>query len=184
MIRFWGNSFLGASFALVKIFRISQTPSLGSILKIFTNTKQGKSEVSLSKLPPQILELFIKNILNSPSLAEGVRGWVKPPNPSLRGESQDLPKQSTLFRHTERSEVSKTLESSKKAEAMTNKRINKSNSPLQHCDSSDSMSSDLDSSLRNLRNFAQNDESSVDCFDFLQKSRNYKSHAQRHSLAF
>ncbi|MGX2983380.1 restriction endonuclease subunit S [Helicobacter sp. 23-1045] len=60
----------------------------------------------------------------------------------------------SLFCHTERSEVSKTRESKRQNESMIEKRINKLNSHLKHCDSGDSMSSDLDSSLVSL---AQND---------------------------
>ena len=60
------------------------------------------------------------------------------------------------FRHTERDkrEVSKPRESKSSNESMINKRIGKLDSHLQHCDSSDSISSDLDSSLVSL---AQND---------------------------
>ena len=74
---------------------------------------------------------------------------------SLRGESIDSPKQSIPNRHTERSEVSKTRESSKKAESMTDKRINELDLPLQHSDSYNLDSQDLDSSLVSL---AQNDK--------------------------
>ena len=78
---------------------------------------------------------------------------------SLRGESQDSPKQSTPNRLTSRSEVSKPRKSNKNGESMIDRRINESDSNLQHCDSSDSMSSDLDSSLVSL---AQNDENITD----------------------
>ena len=57
-------------------------------------------------------------------------------------------------RHTERSEVSKTRVSNKIAKSMIDKRINELDSPLQHCDSSNSTPCDLDSSLVSL---AQND---------------------------
>ena len=78
---------------------------------------------------------------------------------SLRGSVSEAKttKQSTLCRHTERSEVSKTRESNKNNESMIEKRINESNSPLQHCDSGNLDSRDLDSSLRTSC-FAQNDE--------------------------
>ena len=80
---------------------------------------------------------------------------------SLRGARSEAgaTKQSKLNCHTERSEVSKTRESSIPSESMTEKRINKSDSPLRHCDSYNLDSRDLDSSLNSR--FAQNDESSV-----------------------
>ena len=64
--------------------------------------------------------------------------------------------ESAPFRHTERSEVSKTHESKRQGESRTENRINKLDSTLQHCDSYNVDSSDLDSSLNSR--FAQNDE--------------------------
>ena len=63
------------------------------------------------------------------------------------------------LRHTERDkrEVSKPRESNSQNESMTDTRINELDSPLRHCDSSDLMSSDLDSSLR-ASHSAQNDD--------------------------
>ena len=78
-------------------------------------------------------------------------------------------RKNAIFRHTEQSEVSKTSESSTSSESMTKNRINDLDSPLRHCDSGDSMSSDLDSSLRTSC-YAQNDE-------LLCESRNDKSSA-------
>ena len=72
--------------------------------------------------------------------------------------------ESAPLRHTElsqESEVSKTREYNKNGESMIEKRINELDSTLQHCDSNNSMSSDLDSSLRASR-FAQNDEMRTD----------------------
>ncbi|MGX3044416.1 hypothetical protein [Helicobacter sp. T3_23-1056] len=53
----------------------------------------------------------------------------------------------TPLRHTERSEVSKPRESNKNNESRIERRINKTDSALQHCDS---ISSDLDSSVASL----------------------------------
>ena len=61
------------------------------------------------------------------------------------------------FRHTERSEVSKTHESNPQQNAMIENRINKLDSPLQHCNSSNLMSHILDSSIQATL-FAQNDK--------------------------
>ena len=79
------------------------------------------------------------------------------------------------LRHTERSEVSKTLESSKKAESMIEMRINKLDSYLQHYDSNNSMSSDLDSSLRSSRNFAQNDKAMIRFVYYAMKCIKYST---------
>ena len=80
---------------------------------------------------------------------------------SLQGESP-------LPCHTERSEVSKTRESSMPSESMTEKRIDKSDSPLQNCDSYNLDSRDLDSSLVSL---AQNDEMWADSRESTKKAR-------------
>ena len=69
--------------------------------------------------------------------------------------------ESAPFCHTERSEVSKTRESNPQRNAMTKKRINESDSPLQQNDSNNLDSRVLDSSLRTSC-YAQNDEFSVD----------------------
>ena len=63
---------------------------------------------------------------------------------SLRGSGEATTKQSTFSRHTERSEVSKTRESNKKAKAMINKRIDELDSPLQNCDLNNLTPCDLD----------------------------------------
>ena len=78
------------------------------------------------------------------------------PTPSLR-ESAPLRHTNAPLRHTERDkrEVSKPRESKPQNESMTNKRIDKLDSPLRQDDSSNFASSDLDSSLVSL---AQNDE--------------------------
>ena len=109
------NSSLGASFALLKIFRISQTPSLASILKIFKNTK----------LPPQILELFMGKL----SSLRGARSEASATKQST-GFANEVKQPSTFFRHSERSalarsEESKSHESKTQKESMTQKRINK-----------------------------------------------------------
>ena len=71
---------------------------------------------------------------------------------------------SSPFCHTERSEVSKPRESKKINESMTEKQINKSDSALQKNDLSNSISSDLDSSLVSL---AQNDKSAPNSTIFI-----------------
>ena len=71
---------------------------------------------------------------------------------SLRGESQIRAKQSTLNRHTERSEVSKTRESNKNGESMTEKEINELDSSLQQNDSYNLDSCDLDCFGQSPRN--------------------------------
>ena len=88
------NSSLGAFFALLKIFRISQTQSLVSILKIFKNTK----------LPPQIIELFMGKL-------SSLRGESSAYNPSLWGESQELHSISSLRELRSNSWQSKSRES-------------------------------------------------------------------------
>ena len=66
---------------------------------------------------------------------------------------------SPSFCHTERSEVSKSRESSIQNESMIKNKINKLDSPVRHCDSNNSISSGLDSSLVSL---AQNDKKTAD----------------------
>ena len=81
--------------------------------------------------------------------------------------------QSKQNRHTERSEVSKSRESKRQGESRIDKGNNKLDSPLRQDDLRDSMSCDLDSSLRASR-FAQNDnewgESSADSHESSGKS--------------
>ena len=79
------------------------------------------------------------------------------PDSSLRGSGEATTKQS------------KSRKSNIQSESMIDKRIDKSNSTLQHCDSNNLTPCGLDSSLVSL---AQNDKSSVDCFDLHSESRN------------
>ena len=81
------------------------------------------------------------------------------PISSLRGSLSEAKttKQSTLNRHTERSEVSKTRESNKNGESMIEKEIDELDSTLQHCDSNNLTPCDLDS-LLHTSCFAQNDK--------------------------
>ena len=134
-----GNSSLGIHSADFGFFGISQTPSLVSIPKNPKNYESNTANTSI----------VIRNANQSAK------------NPSLRGSGEARALQSTPNRHTERSEVSKTRESSKNSELMIEKEINESDSHLQHYNSSDFASSDLDSSLVAL---AQNDKSNIDCF--------------------
>ena len=127
-----GNLSLDKHSADLLNFGRSQTPSLVS------SPKFSKSNESHTENPSVVLN-------------------AKCADSSLQGESHESPKQSNPNCHTERSEVSKTRESSIPSESMIDRRINEADSNLQHCDSSDSMSSDLDSSLRALH-FAQNDK--------------------------
>ena len=128
-----GNSSLGIHSADSTNFECSQTSSLVSHSKFVENYESNTANTSI----------VIRNANQSAK------------NSSLRGESQDSPKQFKPFRHTERSEVSKPRESSTQSESMTEKRINESDSNLQHYDSSNLDSLDLDSSLVSL---AQNDK--------------------------
>ena len=124
---------------------------------------------------------------------------------SLRGarSKASATKQSKLNCHTERSEVSKTRESNKNGESMTEKRNNESDSLLQHCDSGNLDSCDLDcfgdKSPRNdgwedsplqycdsynldssLVALAQNDKNSVDSTQSTQKIRLHRIAHFRH----
>ncbi len=86
------NSSLGAPFALVRIFRISQTPSLVSRPKFAENYESQIKNPSVvdstqsveSSAQKSVILSVAKNpnLKNSPSLADGARRWVK--NPSLR----------------------------------------------------------------------------------------------------
>ena len=98
-------------------------------------------------------------------LESSLRGESQDSRPasSLRGSGVAIALQSIPNRHTERSEVSKTRESSAQSKSMIKKRINKSDSNLKHYDSIILDSRDLDSSLQATLS-AQNDRFGVDCF--------------------
>ena len=153
--------------------------------KIIDSANRIKNAESSKYTPPQPLPQGEGLISNSASLAfskyytfplpcgGGLRGWVKTPNPSLRGARSEASatKQSKLFRLTLRSEISKTRESGTPRESMTEKRINKLDSPLQQNDSNNLTPCALDSSLHASR-FAQNDKV-LDYHDFtFAESRN------------
>ena len=126
---------------------LKQPRELKTLLKSIVNVRRFDESVAHYKAEYlyDLMSLYVNTNANAPES-------------SLRGAQSEVSatKQSTPNRHTERSEVSKTRESKKQAESMIEKRINESDSTLQHYDSSNSISSDLDSSLIS---FAQNDES-------------------------
>ncbi|MGX3010037.1 hypothetical protein ACWIUD_00535 [Helicobacter sp. 23-1044] len=93
-----------------------------------------------SSLNPQNFHKYKSHTANTSIVIRNANQGAK--NPSLRGESQDSPKQS------------KTRKSNKNSESMIDKRINKLDSTLQQGDSSNLTPCDLDSSLVAL---AQND---------------------------
>ena len=89
---------------------------------------------------------------------------LPPQNTRIVDSNQGDSSKSTPFRHTERSEVSKSRESKAKSESMTQKRINESHRFTQSKQIvGNSRIAKMDSSLHGSRRSAQNDES-LDCF--------------------
>ena len=84
---------------------------------------------------------------------------LPPQNTRIVDSNQGDSSKSTPFRHTERSEVSKSRESKAKSESMTQKRINESHRFAQSKRIvGNSQVAKMDSSLHGSRRFAQNDE--------------------------